>query len=180
MPLYVTTAEIGVYAIAHKLINVVTTVLLLLAAVYGPAFARSAARGDTGGLLRSLRRTQLISVAVFLPTALALIALAQPLAGLFGENFGDLQIYLAILSAGHLVNACTGLSGVLLNMAGAARRELTTLVLALAIAVACSLWVGPRYGAIGLALVFSATIALKNLASYTMARHLLKTLEDKS
>ena len=180
MPLYVTTAEIGVYAIAHKLINVVTTVLLLLAAVYGPAFARSAAQGDTDGLLGSLRRTQLISVAVFLPTALALIALAQPLAGLFGEDFGDLQIYLAILSAGHLINACTGLSGVLLNMAGAARRELTTLVLALAVAAACSLWVGPRYGAIGLALVFSATIALKNLASYAMARHLLKTLEDKS
>lgn len=180
MPLYVTTAEIGVYAVAHKLINVITTILLLLAAVFGPLFARSAAQGDTGGLRGSLRRTQLISVAVFLPTALALLALAQPLAGLFGEDFGDLQIYLAILSAGHLINAGTGLSGVLLNMAGAARRELITLALALAVALAGSLWVGPRYGAIGLALVFSATIALKNLASYLMARHLLKTLEDKS
>lgn len=179
MPLYVTTAEIGVYAIAHKLINVVTTVLLLLAAVYGPVFARSAARADTAGLLASLRRTQLISTAVFLPASVALVALAQPLAGMFGEDFGDLQLFLVILSGGQLVNACTGLSGVLLNMAGAARRELTTLVLALGIALACSLWVGPRYGAIGLALVFSGSIALKNLASYAMARHLLKNLENK-
>jgi len=60
-------------------------------------------------------------------------------------------------------------------MAGAASRELATLVLALAVALVGSAWVGPRYGAIGLALVFSGSIALKNLASYVVARHLLKT-----
>jgi O-antigen/teichoic acid export membrane protein len=122
-----------------------------------------------------LRRTQLISTAVFMPAALALLALAGPIANLFGNDFGGLQLFLAILAAGHLVNAATGLSGVMLNMAGAASRELSTLVIALVAALAGSAWVGPDYGAPGLAAVFSGSVALKHLASYVLATQLLKS-----
>ena len=179
MPLYVDTAQIGVFAVAHKLINVITTLLLLLAAVFGPSFARYAAQGNSQALLGLLRRTQLISTAVFLPISLLLIALAEPLAGLFGEDFGNLQIYLAILAAGHLVNAATGLSGVLMNMAGAASKELSTLIIAMVAALAGSAWVGPEYGATGLAIVFSSSIALKNIASYLLAINLLKSTREQ-
>ena len=179
MPLYVDTAQIGVFAIAHKLINVITTLLLLLAAVFGPSFARYAAQGNSQAMLGLLRRTQLISTAVFLPISLLLIALAEPLASLFGEDFGNLQIYLAILAAGHLVNAATGLSGVLMNMAGAASKELYTLIIAMGAALAGSAWVGPEYGATGLAIVFSSSIALKNIASYLLAINLLKSTREQ-
>lgn len=175
MPVYVDTTEIGVFAIAHKLINVITTLLLLLAAVFGPAFARHAARRDLPALLGLLRRTQLISTAVFLPAALALIALAQPIASLFGDDFGNLQTVLVILAAGQLINAATGLSGVLLNMSGAASRETSTLVIAIAAALAGSVAVGPEYGMPGLAAVFSGSIALKNIASYVLAKQLLSS-----
>ena len=175
LPIYVDTAQIGVFAVAHKLINVVTTLLLLLAAVFGPAFARQAAQSDSSGMLSLLRRTQLISTAIFLPVSLALIVLANPLAQLFGEDFGDLQIYLLILTAGQLVNSATGLAGVLLNMAGAAWKELSTLVVAMIFALGGSVWIGPEFGAVGLACVFSGSIALKNIASYALARHHLLT-----
>jgi O-antigen/teichoic acid export membrane protein len=178
MPLYIDTAQIGVFAVAHKLINVITTLLLLLAAVFGPSFARYAAQNDSQALLGLLRRTQLISTAVFLPVSLLLIALAEPLAGLFGEDFGNLQIYLAILAVGHLVNAATGLSGVLMNMAGAASREMYTLITAMIAALAGAAWVGPVYGATGLAIVFSSSIALKNIASYRLAINLLKATRE--
>ena len=175
LPIYVDAAQIGVFAVAHKLINVVTTLLLLLAAIFGPAFARQAAQCDAAGMLELLRRTQLISTAVFLPVSLTLIALANPLAQLFGEDFGDLQIYLVILTAGQLINAATGLAGVMLNMAGAASKELSTLVIAMILALGGSMWIGPEFGAIGLACVFSGSIALKNIASYALARHHLLT-----
>jgi len=175
LPIYVDAAQIGVFAVAHKLINVVTTLLLLLAAVFGPAFARQAAQCDAAGMLNLLRRTQLISTAVFLPVSITLIALANPLGQLFGEDFGDLQVYLLILTAGQLINAATGLAGVMLNMAGAASKELSTLVMAMIFALGGSMWVGPEFGAIGLACVFSGSIALKNIASYALARHHLLT-----
>ena len=179
MPLYVDPAEIGVFAVAHKLINIVTTLLLILAAVYGPAFARCAAHRDRAALRALLRRTQLISTAVFFPAALALVALSPYLARLFGEDFGDLQIFLCLLAAGHLVNAATGLSGVLLAMAGLASREATSLLITLIITLALSLWVGPRYGATGLAMVFSGSIALKNIASWLLARQFLNSAGER-
>lgn len=178
LPIYVDAAQIGVFSVAHKLINVITTLLLLLAAVFGPAFARHAAQCDSVGMLELLRRTQFISTGVFLPVSLVLIALANPLAQLFGEDFGDLQIYLVILAAGHLVNAATGLAGVMLNMAGAASKELSTLVIAMLFALGGSMWIGPEYGAVGLACVFSGSIALKNIASYALARHHLLTTRE--
>jgi O-antigen/teichoic acid export membrane protein len=178
MPLYVDTAEIGVFALAHKLINVITTGLLLLAAVYGPAFARCAASRDTAGLRLLLRRTQLISSAAFIPAALLLVAVAAPLAELFGKEFAGLQTFLVILAGGYLVSAATGLCGVMLNMAGAASRELACLLLALVLALVGGLWVGPQYGSTGLALLFSCSIALKNIASYIMARHLLDSIGE--
>ena len=83
-------------------------------------------------------------------------------------------------SLGYLINAVTGLSGVMLNMAGAAAKELSTLVLAMLAALGGSLWVGPEFGAAGLACVFSSSIALKNIASYALARHHLLTMRETS
>ena len=180
LPIYADAAQIGVFSVAHKLVNVVTTLLLLLAAVFGPVFARQAAKSDANGLLSLLRRTQLVSIAVFLPVSLILILLANPLANLFGEDFGDLRIYIVILTAGHLINAATGLAGIMLNMAGAASTELATVVAATIFALVGSVWVGPEFGAIGLAWVFSASIAVKNIASYAMARnHLVRMREQR-
>lgn len=179
MPLYVDTTQIGVFAVAHKFINVITTLLLLLAAVFGPSFARCAAQGNSQALLGLLRRTQLISTAVFLPVSLLLIALAEPLAGLFGEGFGNLQTYMVILAAGHLVNAATGLSGLLMSMVGAASRELSTLIIAMVAALAGSAWAGPEFGATGLAIVFSSSIALKNVVSYLLTINFLKSTREQ-
>lgn len=180
MPWFVTTSEVGIFAVAYKLVNIITTLLLLLAAVFGPAFARRAARQDHQGLLSLLRRTQKISTAVFLPACLLLIALSEPLAQLFGPEFSELRIYLLILSIGQLVNAATGLSGVLLNMAGAAHMELSALVAATVLVFVMSIWAGPRYGPEGLVLVFSGGIALKNITSYVLAHTLLKSIRSRA
>jgi len=171
MPLYIETAEIGVFSIAHKLINVITTILLLLAAIYGPQFAIAAEKRDAIALSKVLARTQKISCAIFIPSTFFLILWANPLAALFGEEFGDLQLFLVILCGGQLVNAATGLSGVLLNMSGSASSELVALTLSIAIALTGTIWAGPIYGATGLAAVFSFSIAVKNIASYALAKN---------
>ena len=180
MPLFLNTSEIGVYAMAHKLVNVITTLLLLLAAVYGPRFARSAAQLDIDGLAAQLRQTQFISMVVYSPAALLLIVFAAPLAELFGHEFSELGEFLIILCFGQLINAATGLCGVLLNMSGHASRELVALCVTGLVAIVTSAVVGPRYGAVGLAWVFSGSIALKNLISYGMVRGALKTMPGQA
>jgi O-antigen/teichoic acid export membrane protein len=86
---------------------------------------------------------------------------------------------MVILAAGHMVNAATGLSGLLMNMAGAASKEMYTLIIAMVAALAGSAWLGPEYGATGLAIVFSSSIALKNIASYLLAINLVKSTREQ-
>lgn len=176
LPWYAGTAEVGIYAVAHKLVNIVTTLLILLSAVFGPAFARAAAESDRAGLKALLWRTQGISLAIYLPLVLALLMATQPLAELFHVPQADLRAFLFALAAGQLVNAATGLPGVLLNMSGAADREMRTLVVALSLALLCAPLIGAAYGATGLAWLFSAMLAAKNLASYWLANKHLKRI----
>jgi len=180
MPFYVETADIGVFSIAHKLMNIITTLLILLAAVLGPKFAHCAASSDVDGMKKLLNNSQLISMGVFLPLAALLIIFSEPLMHLFGEEFAELKLYLVIISAGQLINAATGLSGVLLNMSGAASREFMALIAAVVAALLGSMWVGSDYGVVGMAWVFSASVALKNIISYVMARQLLNQMGEYS
>lgn len=173
LPFFATAADIGVYAVANKLMGIVTMLLLLLAAVFGPAFARSAAQGG-GNLKHLLQRSQLYSCIVYLPLAAALVIAHPLLAPLFNVSTQELQLMLLILGVGHLVNAATGLSGVMLNMAGAARLELAATAGATTIALVASPFVGATQGHVGLAVLFSVAIATKNLLSFGLATRYLQ------
>jgi O-antigen/teichoic acid export membrane protein len=177
LPLFANVAEIGVFALAHKLINVITALLILLAAVFGPAFARCAARGDNAEISRLLRRTQLLSMALYLPLSFAVIAASDLFGSNLAEDFDGLTLYLLILASGQLVNAATGLAGVMLNMTGAAKCEFYILLGSTAVGLLASLCLGVLYGPLGIACAWSGSVALKNLGSYTLAHKHLSNME---
>ena len=180
LPVFTDVGTIGVYAVAHKLINVITTLLILLGSIYGPAFARAAAEADAGRLRILLRRTQLISVAVFGPAAAFLLLTSTELAGLFNVPSRGLHSFMVILVLGQLINAATGLSGILLNMTGAARTEWRISLASLCVALLLTVPVGGAYGATGLAILFSAVIATKNIVSWLAARrHLVSGVMNR-
>jgi O-antigen/teichoic acid export membrane protein len=178
LPWYANTSDIGIYAVAHKLVNVATTLLILLGAVFGPAFARAAGHKNRRELWRLLWKTQVISTAIFVPITATLLLSSGPLSTVFNVDGRLLMSYLLILSLGHLVNSITGLSGVLLNMSGGARLELGALCLSLFLALSITPVVGANYGAIGLAWLFSITIIFKNVVSYILAIRYLKTVGE--
>lgn len=173
LPWFASAEDIGVFAVAHKLINVITTLLILLASVFGPVFARAAASNDDRALSAALRKTQWISLAIYIPLVVVLLLAGDLLTGLFNLPAQSLYPYLLALASGQLINAATGLPGVLLNMVGEARRELKSLLLSLLLALSIAPFVGHMYGAIGIAWLFSASLACKNLISLGLAwRHL--------
>jgi O-antigen/teichoic acid export membrane protein len=177
LPLFANIAEIGVFALAHKLINVITALLILLAAVFGPAFARCAARGDSAEILRLLRRTQLFSMALYLPLSFMVIAASSAFDDSLADDFAGLTTYLIILASGQLINAATGLAGVMLNMTGAAKSEFYILLGSTVVGLLGSLCLGVLYGPIGIACAWSGAVALKNLGSYTRAHSHLSKME---
>ena len=174
MPVFADTETIGIYSVAHKLINIITTLLILLSSIFGPAFARAAAAHNLQGLKSLLARTRLISISLFGPAAVILLFLDETLARLFNVPHAELSMFMIILVAGQLVNAATGLSGILLNLTGAARIEWRLSFLSLCIALLLSAPVGWSHGAAGLAVLFSTVIAFKHIASWLAAQRHLK------
>ena len=173
MPWLVSVDDVGEFAVAHKLVNVITTLLILLAAVYSPRFARAAAAARFDEARRLLRETQYLSLALFTPVWVILLILADPLAWLFSLGERDLLPFLLILGAGQLINAATGLCGVMLNMSGAPQLETRILSICTLLTLVAAAGLGSARGALGIAAASAGGIALRNLASYVMAlRHL--------
>jgi O-antigen/teichoic acid export membrane protein len=117
-----------------------------------------------------LLRTQWLSAAVFGPAAVVLLLASNGLAALFHVPSPDLFAFMAILVLGQSINAATGLSGVLLNLTGAARTEWRISLAALGLAVLLAAPAGSSHGATGLAVSFAVIITLKNIASWLAAR----------
>ncbi len=180
MPLFADTATIGVYAVAHKLVNIITTLLILMASVFGPAFARAAEQADVASLRDQLRRTQRLSLGLFVPAAAVLLVSADWLATLFNVPAAGLHAFVVILVLGQLVNAATGLAGVLLSVTGAPGAEWRATAIACVGGLVLSVPVGTAFGVIGLAWLFTAAIAAKNLLSYRAVRRHLAHMEHSS
>ena len=104
------------------------------------------------------------------------LAASDPIAQLFSVPATSLHVFLVALAAGQLVNAATGLPGVLLNMSGAAGLELRALLVSLVVVLVLAPLVGEAYGAHGLAWLFSGGLAFKNLASYLLATFYLRQI----
>ena len=173
MPWLVSVDDVGEFAVAHKLVNVITTLLILLAAVYSPRFARAAAAARFDEARRLQRETQYLSLARFTPVWASLLILADPRAWLFSLGERDLLPFLLILGAGQLINAATGLCGVMLNMSGAPQLETRILSICTLLTLVAAVGLGSARGALGIAAASAGGIALRNLASYVMAlRHL--------
>lgn len=171
--------DVGRYAVAHKLVNIITTLLILIAAVYGPRFARSAGTGDVRLAQRELRETQQLSLALFVPAWAAMVLFTDFWETLFSTGAGTLGTLLLVLGLGQLVNAATGLSGVLLTMSGAAHLEMRLLVATLILVTATAIPLGLTWGAIGVAAAASGGMALRNLAGYLLARQHLHRIKEQ-
>lgn len=173
LPYFSTLEQTGYFSVAHKLVNVVTTILMLLAAILGPAFARASADSNTVLLRKLLFKSQVFSLGLFVPLALMLILLREQLPGIFGLETGQFERIMLILLVGQLVNAATGLPGLLLHMSGKAKMESLTLALTISLTLMAAYLQRHSMGLEGIAWLLSVSIALKNLATYFMTRYLV-------
>ncbi|MFT4797994.1 MAG: O-antigen/teichoic acid export membrane protein [Candidatus Azotimanducaceae bacterium] len=149
LPYLAPLTEIGAFAFAFKLLNLSTTILLMLSANYGPGFARCAAAGDKAGARKLLVQTQQLSMLLYVPLVAILISSFQWIHPLFGEGFGQGFSILLVLAAGQLVSAMTGLSGQLLNMSGAGANEMNIQLASLLLALSLTPISGDHFLIIG-------------------------------
>ncbi|MBK5969436.1 MULTISPECIES: lipopolysaccharide biosynthesis protein [Thiorhodovibrio] len=177
LPQFANVDELGLFGAAFRLINLVTVILVTLAAIFGPQFAAAYALKDAAGLRRLLKRSQQFSLILYGPVFIAFTVFAAPVLGLFGEEFRAAAMLLAIMALGQLVNAATGLVGYLLNMMHRERTEFLILLVTGVLMTAAMIVGGMQAGVLGVTFAYSGGLMLKNLLSLVFSLKALRDLE---
>ena len=112
-------------------------------------------------------------MAASLPIYITLALFPQYLLHVFGAQFSVGHTALAILSLAMLVNVSTGNVTAVLLMGGKSSWNLMNAFGALTINVILNLTLIPRFGMVGAAIAWGASIAAQNLAAVIQVRALL-------
>ena len=153
---------------------------MALASCFGPRFAALHTRGDRGSLRREFARSQLYSLAAFLPLFAVLVVFARPLLSLFGPEFRSGVAILVVLACGRLIYSLCGVPDYFLAMTRRQSSELRVALLAIALFIALVALLGPAQGAIGVAAAFAAGLASRGVISMLLVRRSLSLSVEHS
>lgn len=160
-----TAEETGVFGAASRIAVLISLVLVTVNTVLAPRFAELYDKQDYESLALLAKRASLLITLIVSPVFIALILFSDLCMSIFGDEFRDGGVLLAILAIGRFVNTLAGPAGVLLMMS---KQEVVvrdiSLVSGLTIILLC-LYLAPIYGALGVAVASSIVIAGSNLAS---------------
>lgn len=160
---------VGIYGAAARIAAVNVFVLGAVNQLAAPMMARAFHGGRPVQVGAILRRAMLWSAIGSLPLFLVMFLFPGFLLGLaFGPQFTEGAGLLRILALGQFINAATGPVGFALLMTGREKAfALTTAAVAVATVIG-SLLAIPAFGAVGAAVVTSASIAVLNLGQLVL------------
>lgn len=163
--------QVAVYGVASRLMLLVTMPLTVSNAVLPPVIAELHARGERERLENTMRP---IATLAAVPAALVLgifVVAGGPILGhLYGGFYASGGAILAVLSLGKLAAVWGGSCGLTLQMTGHQKLLMTISIVSGLFFIAGALLVVRDYGAVGVAGVAAASIALQNLLTVLGAR----------
>ncbi|MFW6012084.1 MAG: oligosaccharide flippase family protein [bacterium] len=171
--LFATASEVGILEVANRTALLVSFILLAVNSIAGPKFAELYSSGDIDALVRTARRSALLSAAAALPLVLVFVTVPEAVLSLFGERFTAGASILVILTLGQLFNAGTGSVAVLLVMSGNERAMRNVTLASLLVGVILYLGLIPLWGMHGAAVACALTVAFQNLMAVLAVRRAL-------
>ncbi|MEO5987233.1 MAG: flippase [Candidatus Limnocylindria bacterium] len=158
-----TVAKAGVFAIANQIQLVGSLFHSAIVRSSMPLFAELHDTGDRARLEHLYQTTSKWTFSLNMPFFLVSIAFPEALMSLFGSDFTDGAAALVILAWGAIVKAGTGTSGAMLDMTGHTAVKLLNSSVSVALAIALSLLLIPRFGVEGAAIAAVASVAAVNV-----------------
>lgn len=156
--------DVGLFKVAFQGAALVSFGLTAVNLVVAPHIARLYQAGDMAKLQEMITKSTRMVMLLSLPVFVVFVMWGEPLVVLvFGTEYGNAALALAVLSFGQLVNVSTGSVGVVLNMSGNERSTLIPVVLALVSNVAFCVWLIPQWGLMGAAIACGASTIICNL-----------------
>lgn len=164
------SSEVGVYQIASRLVLLATLAMWPVNSSFAPIIADLYRRQRW----ESLRRTYAVATSwilrLSLPAAVVLVVFPEQALRLFGRGFTTGATVAVILIIGKMTDAATGPCGLMLNMSGRVALNMADNVAVLVANVALNIWLIPRYGIVGSALAWTASLVMVNLARVLQVR----------
>jgi len=169
-------AAVGVFGIANHLNLLGSMFHASVVSSSMPLFADLHDRGDVAGVRRLYRTTSKWTLALNLPFFVIVLLFAPSLLAIFGAEFEAGSEALVILAFASLVNAGTGTSGAMLDMAGYTMLKLVNSTMAVGLAVGLNFLLIPVLGVSGAAIAVLGSTATVNLLRLGEAAYLLRVV----
>lgn len=164
--------EVGIYQVAMQGAALVAFGLTAANAVVAPQFSRLYAQGDHVRLQRLVTASARVILLAAIPIALVLVFAGGWVAGtVFGTEFSQSHLPMAILAGGQLVNAAMGSVGFLLNMTGHEKDVARTLLFTAGLNVALNLLLIPQFGMGGAATATALSLVSWNIMLFTIVKN---------
>lgn len=159
------TVDVAALRAVQPLAKLNQIVLASFGLLFTPAAARMFAQNDREGINDLYWQNAIwIAVASF-PIFAATFSLAQPITILlFGEQYADSGLILALLAVGYYYNAALGQNGLTLKVFGKVRYVMVINIMAAVLNLVVNLFLIPRFGAMGAALGTFITLMIFNTA----------------
>jgi len=157
-------AEVGLYAVATRLVNLAVFVMAPINAAFAPMFAHSHHRGDRTDMTYSYKAATGWILQLSVPAFAVLILYPSQLLSIFGESYSAGATVTVLLAVGQFVNAVTGPCGTVLSMAGKVWLNMVNNISALVVNIALNLWLIPSHGVTGAAIAWMISLTLVNVA----------------
>lgn len=132
--------------------------------LYEPAVSRLYATGDTRGIADLYWQTTVWIAALSFPIFALTFAVATPLTVLmYGARYAGAGTLLSILAVGQYLQALSGFNGATVKAVGRVRSLVVINLVALAVNLAITLALVPRFGATGAAVALTVTLVVHNV-----------------
>ena len=158
------SAEVGVYSVATRLVTLATFVMPAINSSLSPRIADLYHRGQTAALSRAYAAATSWILRLSLPAFVALVVFPRDLLAIFGKGFQVGAAVTIILAAGKLIDAGTGPCGLMLNMSGRPLWNMVDNIAVLVLNILLNLALIPRFGIVGSAVAWAVSLGVVNLA----------------
>jgi len=170
---YMTSADVGVYQVATRVVMLAAFVMTPVNAAFAPRIADLYQRHRVESLHHTYVAATSWILRLSLPALVVCMVLPKELLSVFGHRFEVGATVTVILAFGKLVDSATGPCGLMLNMSGRPGLSLFDNVLVLVANVALNIWLIPVYGIEGSAIAWAVSLVLVNVLRVVQVKQVL-------
>jgi O-antigen/teichoic acid export membrane protein len=159
-----TAFGVGIFSAAARLSLVGKLFHRSIVNVSQPIVSDLHSKGDMGQLERFYQVMTKWTLTANLPLFLTIVIFPGPILSIFGHDFSAGATALVVLALGFLIDAGTGICGVVINMTGHTRLNVVNSILVVTLTLALNIWLIPAFGIIGAAIAAAVATSALNLA----------------